>query len=187
MKRFRAWGVTAALAAGAGMPAIAADPPAVPKQTTLANKLFGPSKPKPAGPTVRTGTAAPAMKPAPTPLTPEAVLDALRAEQDAYLRRLTTYGELRRVGSETNNDALVRQADELERQATALYNSRVAALGVPRVKAPLPDPTPSGLASAEFDPKAAANRLTTPAAPTATGGTAEVKAPATSPDGGVKP
>jgi len=189
MNRFRAWGLTAALAAGAGVPAIAADPPVAPKQTTLADKLFGPSKPKRSGPTARPASNAPAMRsaPMPTPLTPEAIGDALRAEQDAYLRRLTICGELRRVGGETNNDALIRQADELERQAAALYNQRVAALGVPRVKAPLPDPTPTGLANADFDPKAAANRLTAPASPTPA--TAEAKVPATSPlpSEGVKP
>lgn len=184
MIRFRAWGLTAALAAGAGVPALAADPPLVPKQTTLADKLFGPSKPKRVGPATRTGSTAPAMRstPTPTPLSPEAVIDALRAEQDAYLRRLTVCGELRRVGGETNNDALIRQADELERQAAALYNQRVAALGVPRVKAPLPDPTPSGLAATGFDPKSAANRLTAPASPTAITGTAEAKAPITTPN-----
>ena len=36
---------------------------------------------------------------------------------------------------------MVRQADELERQFGALYNARVAALGVSRTKAPLPEPT----------------------------------------------
>lgn len=174
MIRLRAWGLSAALAAGAGAPAVAADPPT---QTTVFAKLFGPAKPKPAGPAVRSGPVTP-MRPATVtaPLAPDVLADALRAEQDAYLRRLSVCSELRLVGAETNNDALIRQADELERQAAAVYNQRVAALGVPRVKAPLPDPSP-GLAGGypAIDPRSAANRLSAPAAPTPT----EAKARAT--------
>jgi hypothetical protein len=174
MYRFRAWGLSAALAAGAGAPAAAADPPAAPpaESRTLFGKLFGPK------PAARTG-AVTAMRP-PTvtaPLPPEVVADALRAEQEAYLRRLTVCSELKRVAVERNDDALGRQADELERQATALYEARAAALGVPRVKAPLPDPVP-GLATLD-DPvaaKLAAGRLTAPAAPAPLDRTAEAKA-----------
>ncbi len=183
MTRFRAWGLSATMAVGTVVPAVAADPP---RQTTLADKLFGPSKPKakPAAPMGRPSTdALSTSTPALPSLSPEIVLDALRAEQDAYLRRLTVCGELRRVGGETQNDALIRQADELERQAAALYNQRVAALGVPRVKAPLPDPTPSEVVDADspFDARSAANRLTAPAAPTPVTGSAEVKVPVSSP------
>jgi hypothetical protein len=180
MIRFRAWGLSAAVAVGAGAPAIAADPPPgqpAPTQTTLAAKLFGPSKPKPPGPTVRSGPVTPARPSAP-PLGPDVLADALRAEQDAYLRRLNVCSELRRVGAETNNDVLIRQADELERQAAAVYNQRVAALGVPKVKAPLPD-SPTTYATA--DPRAAAARLTAPAPPVAVTGTAEATTPAASP------
>jgi hypothetical protein len=175
MIRFRAWGLSAALAAGAGAPAVAADPPV---QTTVAAKLFGPPKPKPVGPAVRPGPAGTVPVAPPTPLPPEVLADALRAEQDAYLRRLSVCSELRRVGAETNNDALIRQADDLERQAAAVYNQRVAALGVPKVKSPLPEPSPV-VAYAPVDTKTAASRLTAPAAPTPASVTAEAKAPAT--------
>jgi hypothetical protein len=181
MYRFRAWGLSAALAAGAGAPAVAADPPATPpaESRTLFGKLFAP---KPAGPAARTGPVT-AMRP-PTvtaPLPPEILADALRAEQEAYLRRLTVCSELKRVAVETNDDALGRQADELERQATALYNARVAALGVPRVKAPLPEPTPAAVALDDpVSAKLTANRLTAPPAPAPIDRTAEAKAPATS-------
>src|SRR5205807_8891314 len=110
MHRFRVWGLSAALAAGAGAPvAAAADPgdvrPPAPQQTTLFAKLFG-NSPKPAGPTTRSGPVTGMGSAAPLP--PEVLADALRAEQEAYLRRLTVCSELRRVGTEANNDALVR-------------------------------------------------------------------------------
>lgn len=174
MIRFRAWGLSAALAAGAGAPAVAADPPT---QTTLAAKLFGPPKPKPAGPSGKPGPAGTVPAAPPAALPPEVIADALRAEQDAYLRRLSVCSELRRVGAETNNDALVRQADELERQAAAVYNQRVAGLGVPKVKAPLPETT-TAAGYTPVDTRTAAGRLTAPAAPVPGTVTAEAKAPA---------
>jgi hypothetical protein len=181
MHRFRAWGLSAALAAGAGAPAIAADPPtdprpAVNRPTTLYAKLFGP---KPAAP----GSAAAMRTPAaPVPLAPEALGDALRQEQEAYLRRVSVCCELRRVGAERNDDALVRQADEIERQAAALYNQRVAALGVPNVKAPLPEASPASVLDRKLGTGIAVNPLTAPAAPTPLDGggirTAEARIPA---------
>lgn len=172
MTRFRAWGLSAALTVGAGAPTVAAEPPT---QTTLAAKLFGPSKPKPPGPSAR--ATSPVM-PATAPLPPEVLAEALQAEQDAYLRRLTVCSELRRVAAETNNDSLARQADELERQAAAVYNQRVAALGVPKVKSPLPEPSPLTATYAPLDPQSAANRLTAPPAPAAGTITAGARGPA---------
>jgi hypothetical protein len=174
MFRFRAWGLSAALAAGTGVPAVAADLPAAPprQQTTLFNKLFGPSKPKP-GPVARGSAGAPTRPPTVTaPLPAEVVAGALRAEQDAWERRMSVCLKLRQVAVETNDEALQRQVDELERQATALYNSRVAALGVPKVKPALPDAYP---ADDPLATKGAADRLTAPAAPTPATGTAEAK------------
>ena len=134
MLRFRAWGLSAALAVGGGAAAGAAEPVAKPpEQTTLMHKLFAAKTPKP-GPR----TAPPTIT---APLSPEVLADALRAEQDAYLRRVSVCTELRRVATERADDQLLRQADELERQAAALYNARVAGLGVSRVKSPLPPPT----------------------------------------------
>lgn len=126
MIRYRAWGLAAALAA-AGPAAVAADPPPPPRQTTLFDKLFGESKPKP-GPTARrlpTVTA---------PLPAEVVASALRAEQDAWDRRMAVCLRLREAALAANDDALMRQVDELEREAAALYAARTAALGVPKAK-----------------------------------------------------
>jgi hypothetical protein len=116
--------------------ASAGEPP--PERTTLIQKLFGPSKPKPTGPSVRDSQRPFTIS---APLPPDQLAEALRAEQDAYLRRVNVCFELRKIALERHDDTMVRQADELERQFGALYNARVAALGVSRTKAPLPEPT----------------------------------------------
>ena len=162
MNRFRAWGLSAALAAGAAAPAAAADPPAdarpvAPRPTTLYAKLFGP-KPAPPGPAAAARAAAPAALPA------EVLADALRLEQEACLRRLAVCDQLRRVGAERNDDAMVRQADEIERQVTAVYNQRVAALGVPKVRAPLPE-SPAAVLDRKLGTGVAVNPLIAPPAP----------------------
>src|SRR5437016_3174761 len=96
MKRYRIWGLSAALVAGVGGPALAGDPaPPLPEHTTLVDKLFGPKKPKPASPTEKTGPVTIAA-----PLSPEMLADALRAEQDAWLRRISVCTELRRLALE---------------------------------------------------------------------------------------
>jgi hypothetical protein len=162
------------MAAGIGGPAAAAPPPvAPPEKTTLLKKLFGPPTPRPPGPTMRSGP--PTIS---APLPPSVLADALRAEQDAYLRRVSVCTELRRVAIERGDDILARQADELERQAAALYNARVAGLGVARVKAPLPEPAGgTGLASLQMpsSPEAAAGQLSAPSAPVPGTTTAQVR------------
>ncbi len=138
-------------------------------------KLFGPKAAKPVGPTVRT--------PRPTtitaPLAPEVLADALRAEQDAYLRRISVCTELRRVAIEKGDEGLGRQAEELERQASALYNLRVAGLGVSKGKA-LPTESARGLDSLDrgTSPEQAitqARRLAAPTSPVPGTTTAQVR------------
>jgi hypothetical protein len=165
-------GLAAALAAGGG-PAAAAEPPAPPPGPgTLAGKLFGPKPPRRTGPAERTGPVT-----VTEPLKPEVLADAWKAERDAQLRRLSVCTELRRVAYERGDEALARQVDELERQVTALYNARVAGLGVSRAKAALPEP--AAFSAAEPLPvpdnlAAKAAALTAPAAPIP-GTTAEVR------------
>ena len=178
MSRFRAWGVAAALAAGAATPAVAADPPTA---TTAARpwykKMFT-SAPKPAGPVVRSGPVAPVRS---APLAPEVVADAVKAEYVAWERRMSVCLKLREAAGARNDDALLRQVDELERQANAIYQQRVSALGVPKVKSPLPASNNTGFAASfdlapekPVDPKAAAAALVAPAAPVPVSGTAEL-------------
>jgi hypothetical protein len=181
MNRFRAWGIAAALAAGTAAPAVAADPPSDTTDTRPWYKKMFVSAPKPAGPLVRTGPVAavqgrPAMS---APLAPEAVADAVKAEYVAWDRRMKVCDALREAAIERKDDALMRQVDELERQAHAIYQQRVSALGVPKVKAPLPASSSTGFAASfdlapekPIDPVAAAAKLVAPAAPVPVSGTA---------------
>ena len=163
-------GLSAVLAVGLGGSAVRADSSSG-GQMTLMQKLFGPKQPKP-GPTTRSATPARPIT-VTAPLKPEVVAEALRAEQEAYLRRVAVCTELRRVAVEKGDNALLGQADELERQASALYNARVMALGVSRAKAPLPETAPES----PTDPQASAARLTAPSVPPATGATARLPGP----------
>lgn len=172
MKRMQALGLAALLAGGSA--AAAAPPPPSPEKGTLFGKLFAakPARPAAGGPSSRPMGAPPPSGPVTItePLKPEVVAEALRAEQEAYLRRVSVCTELRRVALERNDESLARQADELERQAAALYNARVAGLGVARVKAPLPETVATGRPRPElaegFAPAAErAARLQAPAAP----------------------
>jgi hypothetical protein len=184
--------MAAALTVGAAPTfATAADPPNTTTDTRpLYKRMFFSPKPKPdAGPGPRNGVVAapPGQPPISKPLSPEAVGDALRAEQDAYLRRLNVCVELRKAAIERNDEALMREIDEFERQAEALYKQRIAALGISRtVRAPLPSSNNAFAASLEIapekpvDPKAAAAKLVAPAAPVPISETAGL--PPASPD-----
>jgi hypothetical protein len=130
MNRLRVWGLTAAAAAGLGGLAWAGDPNIGPDQTTLMQKLFGPHQPKPSASTAAPATPATIN----APLSPEVLARCLRAEQEAYLRRVSVCTELRRVAEEKGDADLSRQADAFEREAASVYNARVAALGVSRGK-----------------------------------------------------
>jgi len=164
MPRVRAWWLVAAAAAGlAGSPARADDPPKPIRSsappTTLVNKLFGHSKSK-NGPVAR-GAAPPTIV---APLAPEIVAAALQAEQEAWERRMSVCDKLRQVAFAANDEDLMRQVDDLERQATALYKARTTALGIPKAKPALEETASArGLDST----KAAARKLTAPALPTA--------------------
>jgi hypothetical protein len=132
-------------------------------------KLFAPRPPKPAGPTV---------PPAPitinAPIAPEVLAKAVQAEEIAYMRRVDICNELRRVADEKGNATLSRQADELERQADAIFKARIAALGLPSVRSTASESTRFVSLDEPASPQVAANRLTTPAAPTPSGTTAQV-------------
>jgi hypothetical protein len=175
--------VAAALAVGAGAPAFAADEPGATTDTRpWYKRMFSATKPPaPAEPGPRTGVtvAPPGQAPLGQPLSPDAVSAALEAEQAAYLRRLNVCVELRKAAEARGDEPLMRQVDELERQAEAVYKKRVTALGVSKsLRAPLPQPGAGFAASLDLapekpvDPKAAAARLVAPAAPVPVSGTA---------------
>ncbi|MBX9578831.1 MAG: hypothetical protein K2X87_00860, partial [Gemmataceae bacterium] len=98
------------------------------------------------------------------PLPAEVVAASLKAEQDAWDRRMAVCLKLRQAAIDGNDDALLRQVDELERQAAALYAARTAALGVPRTKAPLPE-SAAALLDRQLGTGVAVTPLSAPAAP----------------------
>ncbi len=115
-------------------------------------------------------------------LAPEVVADAVRAEREAWERRMSVCLRLRQIALDRNDELLMRQVDELERRANALYAQRVSAMGVPKLKAPLPPDSSAGFAASldlapekPIDPKAAAAKLTAPAAPTPVTGSANIR------------
>ncbi len=184
MSHFRAWAIAAALSGVGNGPAIAANPPITAMDTRpWYQRLF--VAPKPAGPVVRQGAVAapPGQPPLSRPLSPEAIHAAFQAESEAFLRRLDVCVKLRQIALERHDDALLRQVDELERQAKALYDQRLAALGISKsVRAPLPATNKGSFAASldlapekPTDPKENAARLVAPAAPVPVSGTAEVR------------
>lgn len=129
MRRFLLGGLAAVTAAG--LPAVAADPPDRPLLDRL-NPFVTPE----AGPRVRPPVA---------PLSEEVLLTVLRAEKEAYTRRMDVCHRLREIAFQTNDETLEGKVNELEKQASATYHARVARLGA-KTGGPLPplpasDPT----------------------------------------------
>jgi hypothetical protein len=89
-----------------------------------------------------------------SPLPEEVKVEALRAEQEAYLRRVAVCTELRRVALERGDEVLYHQADELEREAEAVYRLRVGRLGL-RLS-----PTPEGVDTRSASTRHSATHLT---------------------------
>jgi hypothetical protein len=162
MHRFRAWGLVALAAAAGATAADASDPPpraARPAPTTVYDKLFGKSRTK-AEPAPTAGKAA--ADAAPAGLPPDVKAAALRDEQDAWERRMAVCTKLREVAEARGDESLHRQVDELERQASALYHARTAALGIPKTR-------PADLLDRQLGTGIAVTPLTAPAPPTPAG------------------
>lgn len=136
MHRRAAWGLSFALAAGATAPALAADPAPSESKPWYA-RLVGSDSKKPEEKTFGNTGARPGVVYG--PMDPAALTEALKAEQAAYQRRLDVCLKLRQIAVRTNDDKLTEQADELERQATALYHARTAKLGVKAALRTAPD------------------------------------------------
>jgi hypothetical protein len=124
-----------------GLPAVAtADPPADPPPSRpLLARLnpFGGPEPQ-TGPRVRKPIG---------PLSEEMLLAVLRAEKDAYTRRMEVCLRLKEIAQNQNDEKLEAKANELERQATAAYHERVSRLGL-KSGGPLPALPPSDPATA---------------------------------------
>jgi len=162
MNRYWVWGLTATFAAGVGGYALAGDPNMQPGQTTLVQSVQNLFTPKPKGPGPSAQTTPLTIT---APLTPTVLSKCLKAEQDAYWRRISVCDALRKVAEEKGDTTLSRQADDLEQQASALYNARVAALGFPKTKTPYPEIITAVKIQEPATPQAAANLLIAPASP----------------------
>ncbi len=113
MNRALAWSLACAAGTALVSSATAAPPPPEGKEGKAAPATFANTTPRPK----LVGPLDPALK-----------AEAVRAEQDALTRRLDVCNKLRQMAG--GDDALVKQADRLEEQATALYHRRVGHLGV---------------------------------------------------------
>jgi hypothetical protein len=123
MHRYAAWGLSALALAPVAPAANPAEKPG------LVSRWLGGSGPKPES--EKTFAEVPARPPVVLgPLEPAVLAAALRAEQDAWQRRMDVCLKLKQIALNQANEPLARQADELERQATALYHQRTARLGV---------------------------------------------------------
>lgn len=118
------WLATAILAVACASSAWSA-PPAQPPSRSWFSRMLGKTEPpEPAKPVVT------------APLTGAALAEAVEAEKQAWTRRMQVCTELRTVAMARKDDTLLRQIDELERQASIMYNQRTTALGVKQHAAP---------------------------------------------------
>ena len=127
MDRLRAWGVLALLAALGGTPAIAAEP----DETVPANydrgamgfaKWYAGHPEPPKSPPVPPEVVAARQREKDTAA-------AVRAQEEAnLLRRLGVCNRLREIAVQTGDEALERQADELEKRAGAVFTARTTVL-----------------------------------------------------------
>ncbi len=120
------WGMIVLVHAALAASGWAAEPTTGPRSSLLARYLGLDSKSRVSA--VATSPVNPIVI---STLPPEVQAEALRAEQEAYLRRVAVCTELRRVALERNDPALYEQADALEQQAEQLYRLRVQRLGIP--------------------------------------------------------
>jgi hypothetical protein len=123
MHRLTAWGGALALLAGLGAFARAGDPddaptPAIDPGLRSFSRWNGvpPEKPKPP------------ERPVVARPRPSEVKSALRAQEEAnLLRRIAVINRLQQIALDTGDDALKKQAEQLEEQAQQVYAARLAA------------------------------------------------------------
>lgn len=127
MHRFLARGLVA-LSAGIGTAAVAADPPTPDKPPTESRSFFARLNPFGGGDAARPAPG-PRLQPV-GPLSAERMVVALQAEKDAYTRRLDVCLRLKEIALERKDEKLEAAVCELEKQAYATYQARVARLGV---------------------------------------------------------
>jgi len=131
MSRIGAWGLTVAVGiAGAG--ALSATEPTTGPKVTDAKPWYqrltgGGTDAKKDEPTVK-AAARPSIIIA--PLAPEVISEAVKAEETACTRRLDACTKLRQFAIDKNDDKLLTQIDDVERQAIEMCQQRVSRMGV---------------------------------------------------------
>lgn len=131
MHRFLARGLVA-LSAGIGTAAVAADPPAPDRPPAESRSFFARLNPFGGGDDAPRPAPGPRERLQPVgPLSTERMVVVLQAEKDAYTRRLDVCLRLKEIALERKDEKLEAAVSELEKQAYATYQARVARLGVP--------------------------------------------------------
>jgi hypothetical protein len=123
-------GLAAPALAGPGDPPPAEETPSVPWYRWL---FLGERDPKPPVPPKKDQPPAPTARDrAPSPAARESAKEAAARqfdqEQRVYLQRLQAITKIRQVAAEQNDEAALTRADQLEEQATEIFNQRTARL-----------------------------------------------------------
>ncbi len=130
MVRFAAWGWVATLGMCATGALLAAEPVRKPWYAELWGSSSG-HKPKSEKSMDRVDPVVPEPKPRVPPR--EEALRLLQAEQAEYLRRLDICTRFKQWALETQNEEMLRRAEELEIQAEQIYRQKIAHLPVARL------------------------------------------------------
>jgi hypothetical protein len=115
------------LCLGLTAPALAADPPAAEETPSVPwyRWLFlGERTPKPTPKKEEAKATPPAPKESPR----EVAARQLDQEQRVYLQRLQAISRIRALAAEQNDDAMLKKADDLEKQAEDIFRQRTAGL-----------------------------------------------------------
>ena len=102
-----------------GMPAIAAEPTAS-EEIPWYRRVFLGERSKPA--------LKPVMAAKPAAPTREGIARSYEQEKEVYLQRLASISKLRQLADDRNDEAMMKKADELEKNAQELFEQRTAAL-----------------------------------------------------------
>ena len=134
MNRSRAWAAAIALVVGClAQPLCAQESATTPPTESKPwfQRMFGKSEPKKATTPLADEKKTPKQRPS------EAAALMLGQEQADYLRRLEVITQFKQIALQNGDDKLLREAETLEREATEVYQQRIAHLPCARLK-----PTP---------------------------------------------
>ncbi|HEX3149070.1 MAG TPA: hypothetical protein VHR66_13395 [Gemmataceae bacterium] len=130
MRRFGTFCLLFALAAPAFATPVppAEEPPAEEQSIPWYRWLFLGERAKPKKPETTAAKPTTTREKPPAPPTKEALAKTLADEQKVYLQRLDAITKIRSIAADQNDEAMLQKADELEKQATEIYNQRTARL-----------------------------------------------------------